>query len=87
MATLKIASKANQATTFPSLLVASLIKEFDPKTRFSVQFEDDGVLRSRGDEVVGLTLGDDESIYGLEKVLDKLLYSHSVLGSKDNDLV
>ena len=87
MDTLNIASKANQATTFPALLVASSVHQLDSKTKISVHFQDVDVIPSGGKEVIGITLSANEPIYGSEKVLVKLLDSYSVLQGKDNDLV
>lgn len=81
MATLTIASKANQATTLPILLVASLVNESNPDVTISFKFEDVEVLGA-SNSVVELTTGDGSSIFGPTDCLEKLVQDHPFLAEK-----
>ena len=86
MATLNIASKANQAITFPPLMVASLINHSDSMSQISIHFDDVDLLEPGGKEAVGLSLSSNEFIYG-EQVLDKMVDSFTAIQIKNQDQV
>lgn len=79
--TLRIASKANQATTLPVLLVASLVNESNPKEAIILKFEEVELLRS-SDSAVELIVGDGSPIHGSSNCLDKLIQEYSFLSGK-----
>jgi glutamyl-tRNA synthetase len=86
MATLTIASKANQATTLPALLVASYANESDPNVSITLKFEEVEVLEPK-DSPVDLIVGNDPPIHGFPSCLDKLAQEYPVLSGKHDDLV
>ena len=87
MATLNIASKANQAITFPALLVASFVNDSDSDTQISVNFDEVDVLNTQDKEVVELSLGANESTYGSQEVIGKMLDSYPSIQIKNQDYV
>ena len=87
MATITVASKANQATTFPALLVASYLKEVDPKSEVTVYFEEIETLQSQKDATVELSLFDNKPTYGSEEVIQQLLKAYPILQAKSHDHV
>lgn len=86
MATLTVASKANQATTLPVLLVAYFANESDPNVSITFRFEEVEVLES-SNSVVELVIGDGSPIIGLSSCLDKLIQEYLVLSGKDDNRV
>lgn len=87
MATLNIASKANQATTLPALLVANYAKESDSKATINVRFEDVDILKSGDKASVELVQGNTAPTYGFGNVIKELLSTFSFLQAKHADLV
>ena len=87
MATLNIASKANQATTFPALLVAHYAKEADPNSSINVNFEEVETLKAQENATVEVTVGTGTSAYGFEKVIDVLAEAYPFLQGKNDTLV
>ena len=87
MATLNIASKANQATTFPALLVAQYAKEADPNSSINVNFEELDTLKAGGNATVDVIVGSGTSTYGSEKVIDVLVQAYPFLQGKHDSLV
>ena len=87
MTTLTIASKANQATTFPALLVAHNAKEADPKTSITVNFEEVDTLKAEDKPTVEIVVGSGTSTYGSEKVIDVLIEAYPFLQGKNSPLV
>lgn len=86
MATLTIASKANQATTLPALLVASYANQSDPNVSITLKFEDVEVLEPTNSPV-DLIVGNDPPIHGFPGCLDKLAQEYSFLSGKHDGLV
>lgn len=84
MATLNIASKANQATTFPALLVAHYAKEADPNSSINVNFEEVDTLKAQENATVEITVGTGTSAYGSEKVIDVLVEAYPFLQGKND---
>ena len=87
MATLNIASKANQATIFPALLVAHYAKEADPNSSINVNFEEVDTLKAGGDATVEIVVGSETSKHGSEKVIDGLVEAYPSLQGKYDALV
>ena len=87
MATLTVASKANQASTLPALLVATFAKESDPNVSMNVNFEDVDVLKSDSLASVELTRENLSSVYSCEKVINELLSFYPFLQGKTTKLV
>ena len=83
MATLNIASKANQASTFPALLIAHYAKEADPDTSVNISFEEVDTLNARDNATVEIVVGSGTSTYGSEKVIDVLLETFPFLQGKN----
>jgi glutamyl-tRNA synthetase len=86
MTTLSIASKANQATTLPTLLVASHANQSDPNVSITLKFEEIEALES-SDSPVALIVENGSPIFGSLSCLDKLAHEYSFLTGKHDDLV
>lgn len=87
MATLNIASKANQAATFPALLVANYAKEADPNSSVNINFEEISTLKTGDDATVEIVVGSGTSVYGSEKVIDVLIEAFPFLQGKNDTIV
>ena len=87
MATLNIASKANQATTFPALMVAHYAKEADPNSSINVNFEEVDTLKAADNATVEVVVGTGTSTYGSENVIDSLVEAYPFLQGKHDTLV
>jgi len=87
MATLNIASKANQAKSIPALLVAARVNNLDPNASIDINFQDADTLKSGGGEAVELIIGTDSPVYGSEKAIASLTQAYPVLQGKDESLV
>lgn len=87
MATLNIASKANQATTLPVVLAASYANQSDPNASITVKFDEVDILKSGDGASVELILGTDSPIYGSEKVIETILVAYPFLQGKHENLV
>ena len=85
MVALKIATKANQASTLPALLVADYTTKCDPNVSLEVTFENTDTLKSGDNAPVELTLGNSVSTFGCERAIDELNSAHPfLLGKKEN---
>ncbi|KAK4691587.1 hypothetical protein P7C71_g5437, partial [Lecanoromycetidae sp. Uapishka_2] len=82
MAALTLASRANQATTFPALLIAHYAKESDPNASINVTFEEVESLKSGDKATVELVLGSGVPSYGSESTINVLVEKYSFLQSK-----
>ena len=87
MATLTLASKANQATTFPTLLVASYAKESSKHAALNINFDEVEYLKSGNNAFVELVLGSATPIYGSEKAISNLMEAFPFLQGKNGSLV
>lgn len=87
MTTLNIASKANQATTIPALLVAQYAKEADPNASISINFDEVEALKSGEKAAVELVIGNGTSSYGSEHVISELMSAYPFLHGKHGDSV
>lgn len=87
MATLKVASKANQATIFPALLIALYAKEANPNSSITVNFEEVDTLKVGDNATVEIVVRSGTSTYGCEEVIDRLMEAYPCLQSNDDALV
>ena len=87
MSTLNVASKANQATTLPALLVVHYIKECDPSVSIDIKIEDVDTLKSGDKASIELAQGSSSSIYGCKEIIDELLNTYSFLQAKNENTV
>ena len=87
MATLNIASKANQATTIPALLVAEYAKESDPNASININFEEVEALKSGDRTAVELVLGSGTLHHGSEHAIGGILEAYPILQSKQEKQV
>ena len=87
MATLDIASKASQATTFPSLLLSHLAKETDPTTKIDIKFEEVDCLDNNRKNAVTWTSAGNESVFGHEDVLSKLCQNTGLIKEHNHSAV
>lgn len=83
MATLAIASRANQATTFPALLVAHFIGEIEPKNAVEVRYEDAESLGSGAGNTVEFVPKEGKTSSGAEQAVISIIQASSV---HENDL-
>ena len=83
MSTLKIASKANQAATFPALLVASFARELDPNANILIEFAESDSLDNANKAITGLTSSSGQKAVGPKEVLSKLLEDQPLLHGQD----
>lgn len=87
MATLNIASQANQASTIPVLLVTSYAKESDLNASVKINFEDVDVLKSSDMASAELIRGNLPSVYSCENIISELLSFFPFLQGKHSELV
>lgn len=87
MSTLNIASKANQATTLPAVLVAQYAKESDPNASINVNFEEVEALKAGDQAAVELVVGSGTSTYGCEQVIRSLTETYPFLQGKNEKAV
>ena len=87
MPTINIASKANQATTFPALLVASYVKESANDSPVNIIFEETESLKPGHEATVELSLGSSTSVYGSENSIESLVNAFPWLKSKNESFV
>ncbi len=84
---LNIASKANQATTFPALLVASYLKETDKNSAWNIEFEEVESFKTDDTASVELTVDNSAPVHGSENAIYKLIETFSFLRGKNKSLV
>lgn len=87
MAALTIASKANQATTLPALVLAQYVNESDPNAKIDIGFEDVEHLLSADQSDLELRLTGKPPIYTSKNVLPELLQSFTFWQGKNEKLV
>ncbi|KAL8697259.1 MAG: hypothetical protein Q9201_007211 [Fulgogasparrea decipioides] len=89
MATLCIASKANQAKTLPALLVAQYTNECDPNAHIQFTFEDVESLLFEDQCVISFTSAGakDAAIFSGKEILEHLLQTFQALQSKHDGAV
>ena len=87
MTTLNIASKANQATTIPALLVAQYAKEADPNASININFEEVEALKAGEKAAVELIIRNGTPSYGSEHVISELISAYPFLQGKHMDSV
>lgn len=79
MATLTVAGKASQATTFPAFLVASYANESDPNAKIALHVEDVDKLPNDDGAVVELKYADgNDSIYDLGQIIQNLANTYNL---------
>ena len=87
MTSLNIASKANQATIFPALLVASYVKKISKDASLDINFNEVESLKSGENASIELLLGSTPPTYGSEKAICDLIKAFSFLQGKNDNLV
>ena len=87
MATLNIASKANQAKFLPALLIAAYATESEPNASIRIKFQEIDTLKSGDETAAELILGSDSPIYDSEKIITKLVETYPFLQGKNESLV
>ena len=87
MAALKIATKANQASTLPALLVANYTRTCDQNVSLKVTFEDTESLRSGDNAPVELTIGNSVPTLGCEKAIHEFNSAYPFLLGKNENIV
>ena len=87
MTTLNVASKANQASTLPALLLATFVRETNSDATLKISYEDVDILKSGDNASVEIVQEDKASIYGSKDVIEELLSTYSSLQEKHENLV
>ena len=87
MSTLNVASKANQATTLPALLVAHYAKECEHSVSIDIKIEDVDTLKSGDKASIELAQGSSSSTYGCKEVIDELINTYPFLQAKNENIV
>ena len=87
MASLTIASKANQAITVPVLLVAHYAKESEPSVSLNTSFEDVDILTSNDGAVLELTLQNNAPVYAADSAIKSLVAAYPFMQDRHKDLV
>ena len=87
MAALIIASKANQATTLPTLLIAARLNETDPNAKINIKFEEADSLQNEGGATLKLITGTSAPILGAEGINARLVSNYGSLHEEPEDLV
>lgn len=82
MASLTLASKANQATLLPLLLIATHANNSDPNVSITIQFEDTGTLKQATGATAELSLSTDPPTYDSEDVVAQLVEAYPSLQGK-----
>ena len=83
MTTLNIASKANQAATFPALLVAAFARELNPNSNILIEFAESDSLENANKGIIELTSSSGQNAIGPGEVLSKLVDDQPLLQGKD----
>lgn len=83
MASLTLASKANQATLLPPLLVATHANNLDLNVSIAIQFDDTEGLKQAMGAAAELSLGTDAPTCGSEDVVVKLVEAYPSLQRKN----
>ena len=73
MASIRIASKANQAATLPVILAATLVQRNDPNNVIKFTYEDTEKLSGHKSSIAELQLASSPQIHGEETILEELL--------------
>ncbi|KAA6406520.1 MAG: glutamyl-tRNA synthetase [Lasallia pustulata] len=87
MASLILASKANQAILLPALLAATYANDSDPNVSINIQFEDAESLKQAEGATAELTLGSDAPTRGSENAVARLVEAYPSLQGKHTKLV
>lgn len=87
MSTLNVASKANQATTLPALLVAHYAKECDQSVSIDIKIEDVDTLKSGDKTPIELAQGSSSFTCGCKEVIDELIKTYPFLQAKNENTV
>ena len=72
MATLSVATKANQAVTLPAVLGVAYANELDPNARINLNFVDSDKLPAAGSPYAELKSTTGETTHGAEKIIAEL---------------
>ncbi|KAL8757507.1 MAG: hypothetical protein Q9184_004187 [Pyrenodesmia sp. 2 TL-2023] len=87
MVALTIASKANQATTLPALLVAENANDFEPNAKIDIKFQDVETLQNADKSGLELEISDKSSVYSPTEVIRELLRLFAFWQGKNDNLV
>lgn len=84
---LTVATRANQASVLPVILVATSINEARPSPVISITYEDTALLHEGEKAVVQFTGVSGTPVYGTEKAIQELRQNFPFLTSKEGKLV
>ena len=87
MASVVVASKANQATTLPVVLIAQFAAESDPKANIQIKHEEIDRLKAGDDAAIEVTIGTEPSSYGSNDTIKALSVAYPFLKGKNSELV
>lgn len=87
MSTLNVASKANQATTLPALLVVQYAKENDPNAQVRIEFADVETLQSGEHIALELSSTSQSPVHVPSKVIRNILEMHKFWRGMNEELI
>ena len=87
MMTLNVASRANQATTLPIVLIANYVNESEHNASVNISFEEAETLKSGDKAVIEWTDGSGKSKYGFAHVTDSIVEAYPFLQEKLEDRI
>ncbi|KAL8958835.1 MAG: hypothetical protein Q9183_005760, partial [Haloplaca sp. 2 TL-2023] len=87
MASLTIASKANQAITLPPLLLASYVNESNPNAKVNIAFEDVEKLQQEDASFALTKASSGPSDPIIKDLTQVLIHTFKALKGKDDDLI
>ena len=87
MASVVVASNANQATTLPAVLIAQYAAESDPNANIQIKHEEVDRLKAGDDAAIEVTIGTEPSKHGIKDVVESLFIAYPFLKGKNSVLV
>ena len=87
MASVVVASKANQATTLPAVLIAQYAAESDPNANIQIKYEEVDRLKAGDDAAIEVTIGTEPSKYGSHDAIKSLSVVYPFLKGKNIESV
>ena len=87
MSKLNIASKADQSSTLPAVLIATYAKKCDNTAIVTINFEDVDTLKTNNKASVEFSQGNGTSIYGSMEAIAELISAHPALQGRNESIV
>ena len=84
---LTLATRANQASLLPALVIATSINQAGPTPVVAITYEDTAVLREGENAIVQFTGASGKPVFGSENVIQELIANYPYLHGKEEKLV